>query len=735
MTSRRTVRCLLATLLLLVAARSGRAATLVVAPSGGDHTTIQAALDVAVAGDTIQVREGGGPYFEKIVFPKSGNPGSGFISLEAYPGESPVIDGTGVAGANMVLIEDRSWVRIRGFEIRNNRNVNDGSGIRVLGSGSHIEIRDNRIHEIRGQHAMGITVYATRATPISDLVIDGNEIFDCEPATSEALTLNGNVDGFAVTNNVVRDVNNIGIDFIGGETDIQPDPTKVVRNGVCRGNRVERARSSYGGGFAGGIYVDGARDIVIENNVVTESDLGIEIGAENPGQVTTGIVVRSNVVYRNDKAGIVFGGFAAGVGRVRESEFRNNTTFENDTLGEGFGELWIQYAEDNVVRNNLFVATAANLLLASYGGNASNDLDHNVWWAPGGAGAGVFVWNGDVSTGFAAYRAATGQDAASAFADPLLVDPANGDFHVAATSLAVNAGDPATGVAPGETDLDGAPRLSGPRVDVGADEITCGDGVTNPGEQCDDGGTVDGDGCDSNCTFTACGNGVTTVGEQCDDGNLAGGDCCGATCQHEAPGSPCDDGNACTNDDACSAGLCAGAEEPATTCHSAERTSLVIRDQALDSRDQLVWRWTRGDAVGLPELGNPVAGTTGYALCLYETTGGVSSLARPPIMIPGGGLCRGKPCWKALGSTGVKLTDRDRTPDGVESLLLRTGVAGKSSVVLTAKGANLLPPSLPLGQDPQVTVQLRNDAGACFGTSYAAPAQKNDGSQFREKTP
>ena len=126
-----------------------------------DFATIQAALDAALAGDTVQVRQQATPYLEKIAFPRSGNAVDGFITLQAFPGDQPVLDGTGVAGDNMVLIDSRSYVKLVGFEIRNNLGVNDGSGVRILGSGSHIEIRDNEIHDIRGDDAMGITVYGT----------------------------------------------------------------------------------------------------------------------------------------------------------------------------------------------------------------------------------------------------------------------------------------------------------------------------------------------------------------------------------------------------------------------------------------------------------------------------------------------------------------------------------------------------------------------------------------------
>src|SRR5207244_7641728 len=53
-----------------------------------------------------------------------------------------------------------------------------------------------------------------------------------------------------------------------------------------------------------------------------------------------------------------------------------------------------------------------------------------------------------------------------------------------------------------------------------------------------------------------CGNGVVEPGEQCDDGNTAGGDCCSSGCQFEE--GACDDGDACTVGDACQNGACVG---------------------------------------------------------------------------------------------------------------------------------------------------------------------------------
>ncbi len=81
---------------------------------------------------------------------------------------------------------------------------------------------------------------------------------------------------------------------------------------------------------------------------------------------------------------------------------------------------------------------------------------------------------------------------------------------------------------------------------------SCGNGMIEPPEQCDDGNTQNGDGCNANCQIEpACGNGQVEAGEQCDDGNTLPGDGCDENCLLEGlcgnfildPGEECDDGN------------------------------------------------------------------------------------------------------------------------------------------------------------------------------------------------
>ncbi|HEX6284407.1 MAG TPA: branched-chain amino acid ABC transporter permease, partial [Pyrinomonadaceae bacterium] len=87
----------------------------------------------------------------------------------------------------------------------------------------------------------------------------------------------------------------------------------------------------------------------------------------------------------------------------------------------------------------------------------------------------------------------------------------------------------------------------------------------------------------------------------------------------------------------------------------------------------------RGDYLAIVTLGfaeiirivilniDAVGGATGYTMCVYESSAGVPRLARPPIVIPAGGTCGKKPCWKRSGPTGFRYKNRARTPDGVDT--------------------------------------------------------------------
>src|SRR5207244_3688305 len=106
---------------------------------------------------------------------------------------------------------------------------------------------------------------------------------------------NGNVTDFQITNNRIHDDNNIGIDMIGGEADVFGLPAgtqnlPVARNGVCSHNTVYHIHANYGGGFAGGIYVDGGQNITLSDNVVTNNIFvaaanNVLLGSDGAGNV------------------------------------------------------------------------------------------------------------------------------------------------------------------------------------------------------------------------------------------------------------------------------------------------------------------------------------------------------------------------------------------------------------------------------------------------------------------
>jgi Right handed beta helix region len=453
--------------------------------------TIQHAADTVRAGSTVYVR--GGIYEELVSIKASGNETEGYITFRSYPGETAVLDAEHFAPdgrSGILTIHNQSYVRIEGFEIRNYRTAEHRLtplGISVMGAGSHIELLKNNVHHIeqnfdgrdapgRGGNGFGIAAYGTDAkTPISELVIDGNEVHHLKTGSSESLVVNGNVTNFRITHNVVHDNNNIGIDVIGFEH-TAPDPSvDQARDGVVSGNLVynitSRGNPAYGNDESSdGIYVDGGTRILIEQNVIHDVDFGIELASEHQNRATSYITARNNLIYHSHTAGVSIGGYAPERGHTEHCTVVNNTLYDNDTSGTGSGEFQMQWnMADDVFANNIVYAGHRCLITLNKSPSDKKQppasIDHNLYFCASESKASIWIESPETVKGFAKYVASTGNDRHSRFLDPHFVD-ATKDFHLRSDSPGIAAGT-TDGMPVGELDLEGSPRVKSGNIDVG----------------------------------------------------------------------------------------------------------------------------------------------------------------------------------------------------------------------------------------------------------------------------
>jgi len=172
--------------------------------------------------------------------------------------------------------------------------------------------------------------------------------------------------------------------------------------------------------------------------------------------------------------------------------------------------------------------------------------------------------------------------------------------------------------------------------------------------------------------------------------------------------------------------VCAVTPLPCRTPTVGGKAALTLKDAAVDARDGLSWTWPKGSATTNADFGHPTVGDD-YDLCLYDA--GTLVLG---AVAPAGGLCAKKPCWKAR-KHGFDYANRSAAPNGLRSITLREGAAGKARIVLSGKGAALPLPDLTTLTGP-LDVQLqRPNGGPCFGARYGAPFKKQDAKKLADK--
>jgi Protein of unknown function (DUF1565) len=482
-----------------VAAGPAPGATYYVATTGNDANPgtqaspwrhIQHAADAAPAGAQVLVMAG--VYNELVAITRSGTPAAGFITLAAAPGAIPTIDGTGLAIPNgqngLITISSASWVRVKGFEVRNYVSNNANTvpvGIYVNGAGDHIEILNNHVHAIKTTvptsdgDALGIAIYGSKApASINWLTISGNELNNLTLGYSESVSLSGNVEFWQVTNNKIHDNNNIGINIEGFYNTAPNVAYDQARRGLVAGNVIynisSKANPAYNDYGADGLYVSGGTLVTLQNNLVYKTDLGIEMASEIKGHETSYVWAHDNVIHDTYVTGITFGGAAASNGGASHCIVANNTLFANDSTQSGSGEVQIQYnVSNNQIVDNIIYANSQALMVNAFvkGTTPPAGLDHNLYFGPAGASGSQWIWLGKSHSSFAAYQSAvalSGNDVHSLFANPQFVNAGGGNFAIPATSPAVKLGQYLGLSGNGLTDYSGAPRTNAGTIDAGA---------------------------------------------------------------------------------------------------------------------------------------------------------------------------------------------------------------------------------------------------------------------------
>ncbi len=463
-----------------------------VAPDGDDSgpgtrtrpwRTLSRAGAAAGPGATIMIHAG--RYFETVALSVCGLPDH-YITLRNFADDKVVIDGSQAPAEADTLfsLSACQYLKIMGLEFTD-FSGNDRDGVRIDHASSNIIFSGNRISAINfspdpeasvneNTNSRPLIILGDSTTTASRMItISNNEIFSCRTGFSEALAVNGNVDGFKISCNRVHDISNIGICMIGFEDTAADAAVDQARNGRCFGNKVYNCVSPYA--FAAGIYVDGGRDIIIENNCVHNCQWGIEVGCEHPGKTASGITVRNNFVYHNQAAGLACGGYdyPSVSGRVKNCLLRNNTCINNNRLHDWQGEINFTYAVDCQVKNNIFFGDGVDpLMVMETPANLGNRFDFNLWFARGGAANFLLDINGTEFSSLEDYREATGFAQHSLNLDPGLLTSQTQipDFHLEETSAAIDRGDPQTLIGSNEQDFERQKRLSGPAIDIGADE-------------------------------------------------------------------------------------------------------------------------------------------------------------------------------------------------------------------------------------------------------------------------
>jgi hypothetical protein len=398
--------------------------------------TIQKAMDVVNPGDIVYVRDG--TYNENPTLTRSGN-SSAWITIKNYPGELPVIDGTGMTpsywAGGTLEVGSVSYVIIDGFKIQDS----EASGICVLRSNNVIvkncQTMNTGYSGIRVCYGEGTSnlQYCTNIKVLNNIIDQSNMKV---PYGQEALSFSGvsnsEIRGNLLTSTCTKE----GIDCKHDCINI----TIAYNDIYTPGTNI----------YLGDAPNDMGSDYIVYGNRCYGSNTGLAISVEKCGTA-------NNFFYYNNIIECDGNGFQINYDpptlNLTCMEGPQNVYIINNVFNVGGTALRLSppvvgnYARNVIIRNNIFKGKYG-ITMNAYQPEDEVTIDHN------------FFTTGSDYYGSSYY---TG--------DPKWVNPSFGDYHLQSTSPAIDTG---SNIDAPSVDFDGNTRPQGNIMDIGAFEYSFG---------------------------------------------------------------------------------------------------------------------------------------------------------------------------------------------------------------------------------------------------------------------
>lgn len=312
--------------------------------------TIQKAIDVAVAGDTVYIR--GGTYNQKLVMKNSGVLGKP-ITISGYPSETAIIDGKGINyWLGLIYLNGKDYLTFNNLKIQNSVTHGIFTGEGTYGAATSpcndITIKNCRFYHIY-RYAIAIDAYSP-TNPCYRIKVDHCTFEDIEykyhsgGATEECVGF-GNCKDVTFTYNTMKHLHKIGVDF------------GTCQNCVCSYNDIDTTGMST---EACGIYVIGGHSygyrvngVTISNNYVHGNRQGIMFANERSNTYISNMVIKNNVVQ-------VTSGSYAGISQFNMNmpNYYENIKITDNTIKTSGGycirlEASSSYMKNLVISNNV----------------------------------------------------------------------------------------------------------------------------------------------------------------------------------------------------------------------------------------------------------------------------------------------------------------------------------------------------------------------------------------------